>query len=183
MATKPEIMSAYLGRVVAGDLEGAAEHYTDDIVFHWAGRGPLSGDYTGKAAVLDMFADYAKRVRSSVEPHDQLYSDDHAVVLARGTYTKGDRVRSRRTASSSTTSMATRSPRSGSWTPISRRSTSSWPDRPAHRLRAPVGAPHASEAHHDSPIVLSSPDVSESHEVEPLRAPVSRRPGPPKKLG
>jgi ketosteroid isomerase-like protein len=91
MATKPEIMTAYLGRIVAGDFEGAAEYYTDDIVFHWAGQGPLSGDYAGKAAVLGMFDDYAARARSSVEPHDQLYSDDHAVVLARGTYTIDDR--------------------------------------------------------------------------------------------
>jgi ketosteroid isomerase-like protein len=91
MATKAEIMSAYLERVTAGDLEGAAEFYTDDIAFHWTGQGPLSGDYTGKAAVLDMFARYAKLARSSVEPHDTLYSEDHAVVLARGTYTRGDR--------------------------------------------------------------------------------------------
>ena len=91
MATKPEIMSAYLERVVAGDLEGATESYTDDIVFHWAGRGPLSGDYTGKAAVLGMFADYARQLQASVETHDTLYSDDHAVALIRATLTRGDR--------------------------------------------------------------------------------------------
>lgn len=91
MATKPEIMTAYLDRVVSGDLEGAAESYTDDVVFHWAGRSPLSGDHEGKAAVLDLFADYANRVRASIETHDLLYSEDHAVVLNRATLTRGDR--------------------------------------------------------------------------------------------
>ena len=91
MATKPEIMSAYLERITASDLEGATEHYTDDIVFHWAGQGPLSGDHEGKAAVLRMFADYASRVQASVETHDTLYSDDHAVALVHATLTRGDR--------------------------------------------------------------------------------------------
>lgn len=91
MATKPEIIGAYLGRITAGDLEGAAEYYTDDIAFHWAGQGPLSGVYTGKAAVLGLFADYASRAQASIEPHDTLYSDEHAVALVRATLTRDSR--------------------------------------------------------------------------------------------
>jgi ketosteroid isomerase-like protein len=91
MATKPEIMSAYLGRITAGDLQGAAEYYTDDSAFPWAGQGPLSSDYTDRAAVLDMLADHASRAQASVETHDTVYSDDHAVALVRVTLTRDDR--------------------------------------------------------------------------------------------
>ena len=91
MATKQEIMGAYLARITAGDLEGAAEYYTDDIVFHWAGHGPLSGDYAGRAAVIGLFANYARRAQATVQTHDTLYSDDHAVALVDITLTRDDR--------------------------------------------------------------------------------------------
>lgn len=91
MTDRQGLMRSYLDRVVVGDLEGAATHYTDAVVFHWAGKAPLSGDYEGKAAVLDMFAKFASSVESSVEPHDVLISDDHAVVLNRATYRRGGR--------------------------------------------------------------------------------------------
>ena len=89
MADKQELMRSYLDRVVAGDLPGAAESYTDEVVFHWAGKGALGGDYHGKAAILEMFARFASMVESSVDPHDLLFSEDHAVVLSRATYRRG----------------------------------------------------------------------------------------------
>lgn len=89
MADRQELLRAYLDRVVANDLQGAAEYYTDDVVFHWAGHGPLSGDHRGKAAIAEMFTTYASLADASVEPHDVLFSDDHVVVLAYGTYRRG----------------------------------------------------------------------------------------------
>jgi len=91
VADKQGVLRAYLDRVVAGDLQGAADFYTDGVVFHWAGHGPLSGDYRGKAAILEMFAKFSNLVEAKLEPHDVLFSDDHAVVLARGTYQRGGR--------------------------------------------------------------------------------------------
>ena len=91
MASKQEILGAYMGRITANDLEGAAGYSTDDVVFHWAGHGPLAGEYTGKAAVVKMFADYASMVDASIEPHDSLFSNDHVVALVRATLSRGDR--------------------------------------------------------------------------------------------
>jgi ketosteroid isomerase-like protein len=39
---KQDLMRTYLDLVVAGDLEGATSYYTDDVVLHWAGNGPIS---------------------------------------------------------------------------------------------------------------------------------------------
>lgn len=84
------LMRGYLDRVVAGDLDGAAEYYTDDVVFHWAGAGPVSGDHHGKAGYLAALQRLRGVVdRMGVEAHDLLVSDDHAVVLNRGTYERG----------------------------------------------------------------------------------------------
>jgi ketosteroid isomerase-like protein len=85
------LMRAYLDQVVAGDLEGAAGYYTDDVVFHWAGTGPVAGDHAGKAAYLAALQKLQQIVDStSVEEHDLLVSDGHAVVLGRGTYVRGE---------------------------------------------------------------------------------------------
>ena len=88
---KQDLMRTYLDLVVAGDLEGATSYYTDDVVLHWAGNGPISGTYSGKAEYLAALQKLRSIVDgTSVEEHDLLTSDDHAVVLNRGTYTRGD---------------------------------------------------------------------------------------------
>ena len=90
MADRMDIMRDYLDKVVAGDWDAVESFYTDEIGFHWAGRGPLSGDYHGKeewrSAISKMqgVADSA-----TIETHDVLISDDHAVVLGIGTYNRG----------------------------------------------------------------------------------------------
>lgn len=90
MADKQGLLRAYLDRVVAGDLQGATEYFSDDVVFHWAGRGPLSGDHRGKEEVRETLARYDRLVEASLEPHDMLFSKDHAVVLARVTYRRAE---------------------------------------------------------------------------------------------
>ena len=85
-----ELMRSYLDTVVAGDLEKAATYYSDDIEFHWAGTGPMSGDYHGVDDYMNALRGFlAGGVSISVEEHDLLANDTHGIVLNRGTYTKG----------------------------------------------------------------------------------------------
>ena len=69
---------------------GLIRCYIDDVVFHWAGTGPLSGDFQGKDEYLATLQKLRGLVdATSVEEHDLLVSDAHAVALNRGTYTRG----------------------------------------------------------------------------------------------
>lgn len=83
-----EMMRRYLDQILAGDLEGAAENYTDDVVVHFAGWKDTQGRGAYRAAVAEMMG----MVDSlQVEEHDLLVGDDHAVVLNGWHITKGDR--------------------------------------------------------------------------------------------
>lgn len=70
-----------------GDMATLDELFADGIVWHVEGRNPLSGDYEGKQAVFAHFAKLAELTGGtlSLEIHDVLANDTHAVVLARVT--------------------------------------------------------------------------------------------------
>jgi ketosteroid isomerase-like protein len=59
----------------------------DEIQWHIGGDNPLTGDYRGKDAVMEMLVRFGQLNEGTYEAdvHDILASDDHTVVL--GTYT------------------------------------------------------------------------------------------------
>ena len=90
MADRMQIMQDYLEKVVAGDWDAVEPFYTDDVGFHWAGKEPLSGDYQSKEEWRTAISKMQGAVDSAtIEKHDVLISDDHAVVLDVGTYNRG----------------------------------------------------------------------------------------------
>src|SRR5437764_10887147 len=66
-----------------GDVDAAKPLMADDVVWHFAGRNPYSGDYAGKDAVQEVFGRRRKETGGSLsfEVHDVLANDDHAVAL------------------------------------------------------------------------------------------------------
>ncbi|HEX9235637.1 MAG TPA: nuclear transport factor 2 family protein [Actinomycetota bacterium] len=72
-----------------GDFGWFDQHVADDVVWHVGGNNKLSGEHRGKQAVMEMFARSAGGI--SVDTHDVLANDDHAVVLgtAKGTTPDG----------------------------------------------------------------------------------------------
>ncbi|MGH2930796.1 MAG: nuclear transport factor 2 family protein, partial [Solirubrobacteraceae bacterium] len=58
-----------------------------DVVWRFAGRGPVSGEHRGIDAVLGAFAEIAQRSGGTfrVELHDVLANDEHAVALVERT--------------------------------------------------------------------------------------------------
>ena len=78
-----ELAARELEAVNRGDLDALRDIYTEDFVFHYPGRNPLAGDYSG----FDGLEEFARKIGEiageSVErdAHAIVADDDHAVQL------------------------------------------------------------------------------------------------------
>jgi uncharacterized protein len=74
-----------------GDLAALTELLADDVVWHVQGGGPLSGDYHGRDQVFGFFGRIAEETGGTfrLDVHDILANDEHTVVLATLTATRG----------------------------------------------------------------------------------------------
>lgn len=82
------LVRSFLGAVLEGDMDQAAEFLADDVVWHFAGRSPLSGEYRGKEGVAQFGGAITRLLGESgaehrLELHDVVANDDHVVVLWR----------------------------------------------------------------------------------------------------
>jgi ketosteroid isomerase-like protein len=70
-----------------------AELFSEDIVWHLPGSGPLAGDHIGREAVLAAMRRFEEISEGTlrVEVHDIIASDDHTVALLRATATRKGR--------------------------------------------------------------------------------------------
>ena len=87
-----EMMRSYLDLVTSGKIVEAEAYYTDDVKIHVRGNYVGSGDYEGLAdynAALGRIMGQFDEM--TVEAHDLLVSDDHAVTLSVWHVRKGDR--------------------------------------------------------------------------------------------
>jgi ketosteroid isomerase-like protein len=75
----------------SGDMDTINELFADDVVWHVAGRSPLSGDYQGKDRVFGFFARLQELSEgtSKVEVHDLLANDEHGVAVVTESATRG----------------------------------------------------------------------------------------------
>ena len=78
-----DLLAAQLDALSRGDVATAMTFYSDDVVFHYPGRNPLSGDYTGKDQVLELLSRVMQLTNGSFRPdvHDILASDEHVAAL------------------------------------------------------------------------------------------------------
>lgn len=79
-------------------IDEAMDTIDDDIVWHAGGDSPLSGEFKGKKAVLDLFMKYGQLTEgtSEFDIHDILASDEHTVVIGTATATRHGRTHSSR---------------------------------------------------------------------------------------
>jgi ketosteroid isomerase-like protein len=70
-----------------GHLDEAMATIHDEILWHNGGDNPITGDFRGKDAVMEMLARFGQITEGTYEAdiHDVLASEDHTVVI--GTYT------------------------------------------------------------------------------------------------
>lgn len=78
-----QILRAQLDALARGDLPTAMSFYTDDVVFHYPGADPLSGDHRGKAAVVELLGRVFQMTGGRFRPqvHGVLASDGHVAAL------------------------------------------------------------------------------------------------------
>jgi ketosteroid isomerase-like protein len=70
-----------------GDIETVKNQFTDDIVWHVAGRGPFAGDYKGSEEVIGVFGRQAEATGGPVQLAlpEVLANEAHAVAHVRAT--------------------------------------------------------------------------------------------------
>lgn len=79
-------------------LDDAMETIDDDIVWHQGGENPISGEYKGKKAVLELFMKFGQLTEGTYEAdiHDILASEGHTVVIGTSTITRKGRTHTSR---------------------------------------------------------------------------------------
>lgn len=68
-----------------GDLATLGELFSDDIVWHAPGRGPISGDYKGKEEVFGFFGKLVQETGGTfkLEVEDMFANDERGVATQR----------------------------------------------------------------------------------------------------
>jgi uncharacterized protein len=91
-----DLMRRGYAAYTSGDMGTINELFADGVVWHVAGRSPVSGDYTGKEQVFGFFAKLQELSEgtATVEVHDLLASDDHGVAIITETATRKGRTQS-----------------------------------------------------------------------------------------
>jgi ketosteroid isomerase-like protein len=72
-----ELIRSSYDAFARGDVDAVLASFADDILWHVPGRGPLSGDYRGRAEVLGFFGAFMKLSNGTFH----IYVDD---ILAKG---------------------------------------------------------------------------------------------------
>lgn len=87
------VVRRFARAMVDRDVGAIADSFTDDVVFHIAGRNALSGDHRGKQNVLTRLFQAWEEAFGGLEirVHDVLANDDHVVVLSDRRATRDDR--------------------------------------------------------------------------------------------
>ena len=85
--SKERVVRALLAALEARDIGAISELLTDDVVYHFPGRGPVAGAYQGRDAVLGLLRAFGGLFDGPLElaSHDVVASEAHVVDLA--TYT------------------------------------------------------------------------------------------------
>ena len=83
-AGKLAVVRALLDALDARDIVAIGRLLTDDVVYHFPGRGSLAGTYRGREAVLHLFRTIAQLFDEppAMRRHDLVASEAHVVDLA-----------------------------------------------------------------------------------------------------
>lgn len=79
-------------------LEDAMDTIHEGIVWHSGGDNPISGEFQGKQAVMELFVKFGRLTEGTYEAdvHDIVASDDHTVVIGTSTATRNGRTHTSR---------------------------------------------------------------------------------------
>ncbi len=90
MTTSGDIVRTYTDAWLAGDIGRVLDLYHPDLVLHYGGANPLSGDHRGKdAAITALLAVQEATQRVPIVVLDIMESDRHATAWVRERWTVG----------------------------------------------------------------------------------------------
>jgi ketosteroid isomerase-like protein len=89
-----EVMKRYVEAFKRKDWEAATAFWADDVLLHFPGRSPFSGDFAGKQAFLEHYRRLSVELGATIElaeVHEVLLGEEHVVALIREKAVRGDR--------------------------------------------------------------------------------------------
>ena len=85
-------MRRYADAWLAGDLATMGEAVSDDVALHLFGHSPLAGTHRGKEALGTAIRRIQELTnRKTLEIHDVVTGGDHAMILVKERFERGDR--------------------------------------------------------------------------------------------
>lgn len=83
-AAKEAVVRRMVDALLRRDGAAIGELLSDDVVYHFPGRGPVAGTYRGRAEVLGLFGAFGRLFDEppQMTSHDVVASEAHVVDLA-----------------------------------------------------------------------------------------------------
>ena len=89
-----EVMKRYVEAIEREDWEAATAFWADDVLLHFPGSSPFSGDFVGKQAFLEHYGRLSAELGGTIvlaEVHEVLLGGKHVVALVRERAVRGER--------------------------------------------------------------------------------------------
>ena len=93
-STNAEAIKHYVEALERKDWEAATAFWADDVLLHFPGRSPFSGDFVGKEALLEHYGRLSTELGGTIElaeVHEVLFGAEHVVALVRERAVRGER--------------------------------------------------------------------------------------------
>ena len=89
-----EVMERYVESLEHNDWQAATAFWAEDVLLHFPGRNPFSGDFLGKEAFLEHYGRLSTELGGTIElakVHGVLLGAEHVVALVRERAVRGER--------------------------------------------------------------------------------------------
>ncbi len=92
--TNAEAIKRYVEALERKDFKAATAFWADDVLLHFPGRNPFSGDFVGKEAFLGHYGRLSTELGGTIElaeVHEVLMGAEHVVALVRERAVRAER--------------------------------------------------------------------------------------------
>jgi uncharacterized protein len=89
-----EVMKRYVEAIERKDWEAATAFWADEVLLHFPGRSPFSGDFVSKQAFLEHYGRLSTELGGAIElaeVQEVLLGAEHVVALVRERAVRGER--------------------------------------------------------------------------------------------
>ncbi len=93
-STNAEAMKRYMEAIERKDLKAATAFWADDVLLHFPGKNPFSGDFVGREAFMEHYGRLSAELGGTIElaeVHEVLLGTERVVALIRERAVRGER--------------------------------------------------------------------------------------------